>query len=76
MVEKLILPFSLLADVEGEVIRRYGVWHEEEEIAQPAVFVIDEGGVIRYAYVGRSFADRPSDETVWQAIQEASETPS
>jgi peroxiredoxin len=44
MVEKLILPFSLLADVEGEVIRRYGIWDEKGEISRPAIFVIDRPG--------------------------------
>ena len=59
MAEKLILPFPLLADPEGEVIRRYGVWDEEGKIARPAIFVLDRDGIVRYAYVGEDFADRP-----------------
>jgi len=71
MVEKLILPFSLLADVEGEVIRRYGIWDDEGQIARPAIFVIDPSGIVRYSYVGEDFADRPGDEFVHHALAAA-----
>jgi peroxiredoxin len=68
MVEKLVLPFSLLADEEGEVIRRYGVWDEKGQISRPATFVIDEGGTVRYTYVGEDFADRPGDQPIHDAL--------
>ncbi len=71
MVEKLILPFSLLADVDGEVIRRYGVWDEKGQISRPAIFVIDQTGTVRYAYVGEDFADRPGDQPVHDAMSSA-----
>jgi peroxiredoxin len=68
MIEKLLLPFSLLSDPEGEVSRRYGVWDEEGQIARPAIFVLDRVGVVRYAYVGQDFADRPGDDEVHAAL--------
>jgi peroxiredoxin len=71
MVEKLILPFSLLADVDGEVIKRYGIWDEKGEISRPAIFVIDQTGTVRYAYVGEDFADRPGDQQVYEAMNAA-----
>ena len=71
MVDKLLLPFSLLADPEGEVIRRYGVWDEEARIARPAIVVVDPANVIRYAYVGADFADRPGDDPIFDALREA-----
>ena len=71
MVEKLILPFSLLADVEGEVIRRYGIWDEKGEISRPAIFVIDRDATVSYAYVGEDFADRPGDQQVYDAMNAA-----
>jgi len=71
MVDKLMLPFSLLADVEGEASRAYGVWDEQGQIARPAIFVVDGSGVVRYAYVGEDFADRPGDELVQAALREA-----
>jgi peroxiredoxin len=68
MVEKLILPFSLLADPDGAAARSYGVWDDEQQIAVPTMFVIDAGGVVRYAYVGQDFADRPGDDEVFAAL--------
>jgi peroxiredoxin len=71
MAEKLILPFSLLADEAGEVIRRYDVWDEEGQISRPATFVIYEGGAVRYKYVGEDFADRPRDQPIYDALNDS-----
>jgi peroxiredoxin len=47
------LQFPLLADFEpkGAVARRYGVYRRQEGIAERAVFVLDDQGVIRWSYV-------------------------
>lgn len=47
------LHFPLLADFEpkGEVARRYGVYRGAEGVAERALFVIDDSGVIRWSYV-------------------------
>jgi peroxiredoxin len=68
MIEKLILPFSLLSDPDGAASRSYGVWDEEGQIAVPAIFVVDAECVVRYAYVGQDFADRPGDDEVVAAL--------
>lgn len=68
MIEKLILPFSLLSDPEGVAMRRYGVWDDEGRIARPAIVVADGDGIVRYAYVGADFADRPGDDEVFAAL--------
>jgi glutaredoxin-dependent peroxiredoxin len=70
MIEKLLLPFSLLSDSEGDVSRRYGVWDEDGQIARPAIFVLDHSGLVRYVYVGEDFADRPGDREVHAAVRE------
>ena len=75
MIEKLLLPFSLLSDPDGEVISPYGVWDEEGQIARPAIFVIDGAHAVRYAYVGDDFADRPGDEPMLEALAAAAEGP-
>jgi len=43
----------LLADFEpkGEVARDYGVYRAKEGVSERALFVIDEEGVVRWAYV-------------------------
>jgi peroxiredoxin len=71
MIDKLILPFDLLSDPEGSVIRQYDVWDEGGRIARPAMFVVDRVGVIRDHYVGRDFADRPDDHFLFQALERA-----
>jgi peroxiredoxin len=68
LIEKLILPYSLLSDPDGEVIKRCGVWDEEGRIARPAIFAIDRAGIVRYVYVGQDFADRPGDDEVEAAL--------
>ncbi len=71
LIDKLILPYSLLSDPEGDVIKRYGVWDEEGQIARPAIFALDREGVVRYVYVGQDFADRPGDDVVFAALEAA-----
>jgi hypothetical protein len=68
MVEKLLLPFPLLSDPRGELIRRFGLWDEEEGVAVPSIIVVDRSAEIRYLYRGSDFADRPGDEEVFAAL--------
>src|SRR5215210_4728787 len=68
MVGKLLLPFPLLSDPRGELIKRYGLWDEEEGVAAPSILVVDRSGEIRYLYTGSDFADRPGDEEVFAAL--------
>ncbi len=56
--------FSLLSDFNKVVIRQYGVFNEDmiglKGIAKRAVFVIDRGGIVRYAEIlddARNFPD-------------------
>jgi len=44
------------------------VLHPRENLARPAVFIIDKRGVVRYVHVGRNFRDRPSLQQVMQAL--------
>ncbi len=49
MVDKLLLPFPLLSDPEGRVIRDWGVWNDADGgLAKPAIFAIrrDVGGLV------------------------------
>jgi hypothetical protein len=71
MVEKLGLPFSLLSDPRGELARRCDLWNDKEGVAVPAIVVVDQGGIVRYLYKGDDFADRPGDEEVFDALDEA-----
>jgi len=68
MVGKLMLPFPLLSDPRGELIRSLGLWDEEEGVAVPSILVVDRSGEIRYLYTGGDFADRPGDEEVFATL--------
>ena len=57
---KLSITFPLLADPGLKTALAYGVAMEGEEIAVPAVFIIDQSKHIRFEHVGESVVDRPS----------------
>lgn len=70
MVEKLLLPFPLLSDPEGRVIKEWGVWSDGEGgIAQPAIFALRRDGSIAWRYVGIDFADRPTDDELFASLR-------
>jgi peroxiredoxin Q/BCP len=70
MVDKLLLPFPLLSDPEGRVIKDWGVWtNGEGGIAKPSIFAIRSDGSIAWEYVGRDFADRPTDDELFNSLR-------
>jgi len=70
MVEKLLLPFPLLSDPEGRVIREWDVWTDTEGgIARPSIFAVRKNGSIGWAYLGRDFADRPADDELLNSLR-------
>jgi len=70
MVDKLLLPFPLLSDPDGGVIKAWDVWNENDGgIAKPSIFAIRNDGSIGWAYVGRDFADRPTDDEVFESLR-------
>ena len=70
MVEKLLLPFPLLSDPDGEVIKSYRVWMEGDGgIARPSIFAVRADGTVAWEYVGEDYADRPTDDQVFASLQ-------
>ena len=69
MVEKLALPFPILADPGGEqAIKSAGVWNDTGKMAKPAIVVLAPDGREVYRYVGVDFMDRPGDDEVLAAL--------
>ena len=65
MVEKLGLPFPLLSDPRGDLIKLLGLWNDEEGVSEPAIVALDGSGTVRYLYSGGTdFADRPQEESL------------
>ncbi len=69
MVEKLDLPFTLLSDPRGDLIKTLGLWNEKEGVSEPAIVVLDGSGEVRYAYSGGGdFSDRPPNEILFELL--------
>jgi len=55
------LPFKVLLDVNQDVVR---VLKIDGDLAHPTSFIIDQDGVVRFQYIGRSLSDRPKSATL------------
>jgi AhpC/TSA family len=65
MVDKLDLPFHLLSDPRGELIKHCDLWNDEEGVSEPAIVALDRSGTIQYLYSGGTdFAARPQEESL------------
>lgn len=69
------IEFDLISDMSGDVIQKYGLEIDIEElglyaIANRAVFVLDETGTVTYRWV----ADDPTNEPHYEELLEAVNT--
>jgi len=70
MVDKLLLPFPLLSDPEGRVIRDWGVWNDADGgLAKPAIFAIRRDGSVGWSFTASDFADRPTDDELFNSLR-------
>lgn len=69
-----VVSFPFLLDEDRKVTKDYGVYHrfgkDAFNIARPATFLIDKGGVARFAYVGIDQRDRAPIEAVLHVLKE------
>ena len=73
-LEKHPISFPFLLDEHRDATKAYGLHHafgaDAVNIARPATFVIDRGGVVRYLYRGDNQNERaPIDEVLKAAEQ-------
>jgi len=72
-IEETGLPFDVLIDERGSVVRAYGVWHRfgfiVRSVARPAVFLIDPDSTIRASWVGENQTEFPSTDVILAACQ-------
>jgi peroxiredoxin len=79
--EQLDLPFPLLSDLNREVVRDYGVMYTPEQrhregyygISKRAVFVLDQSGTVRYAWITDDALVTPNVEDVLAAVARVSD---
>jgi peroxiredoxin len=56
--------FPVLADPQGTVVRRYGVYNLlNDGVAAPATLIV-QNGIIQWRHVGENIADRPSTQDI------------
>jgi hypothetical protein len=73
MAEKLDLPLPFLRDPKGELIKRVGLWSEEDGVSMPAVVLLDKSGAVRYLYSGGTdFTDRPTRNSLLEILDRVS----
>lgn len=72
------ISFPFLLDEDRKVTKAYGVYHrigtDAFNIARPATFVVDPGGVIRFIHVGKDQHDRADINQVITAFKQLSTT--
>ncbi|MEM7261066.1 MAG: redoxin family protein [Planctomycetota bacterium] len=64
--DRLIPDFPVLYDPNLELTRALDI---EDEQALPTTMIIDQAGVVRWAYVGQSIEDRPSAKRVSKELK-------
>jgi peroxiredoxin len=73
------LQFPLLSDADGHVAAAYGARHDELEghrgVARSALFVVDPGGTVRYAWAAADPGDAPDFDAVERAARSADGAP-
>lgn len=69
------LNFPILSDFNRQVVKTYGVYHEDFSgmkgyvAAKRSVFVLDSNGVVRYKWVSENPAVEPPYEEVKKAVE-------
>lgn len=76
------IAYTLLADEKSAIIKAFGVidqrypatsrWHG---LAVPIIFVIDAGGVVTHRFSSRDYRDRPSIDSVLEALRNRARVP-
>ena len=68
--ERLGITFPLLADFnpKGEVARRYGVYREADGMAERALVLIDEQGIVCWSHVSPSPLEIPGANLIFDAL--------
>jgi peroxiredoxin len=65
LVSSYRYPYPVLADADHAVSTSYGVYDLlSDKRAAPSVFIVDESGLVTWAYVGQDANDRPLTQQI------------
>jgi peroxiredoxin len=65
-------PFPVALDIELKAVDALGI---RKDLAKPATYILDKGGHVRFAYVGKSLSDRPSIKVILKQLDTLKEEP-
>ncbi|HET6426193.1 MAG TPA: redoxin domain-containing protein [Planctomycetaceae bacterium] len=60
-----VAPFPMLVDIGLKAVDVLGI---RRDLSKPATYILDEQGAVRFAYVGKSLADRPSVKALLEQL--------
>ena len=63
--EGFVPPFPVVLDVDLAAVKTFRI---EGSLAKPTSMILDADGIVRYAYVGKQPADRPSAKELLAAV--------
>lgn len=73
---ELRLGFTLIPDHRHELLELYDHRERYSQLAvhNPAVYIVDRNGIVRWRYFGQDAGDRPDAATIWRALRAVRET--
>ncbi len=65
LVKSYHYPYPVLADADHAISSAYGIYNLfNDKRATPSVFIVDESGLVTWAYVGRNVNDQPHTQQI------------
>ena len=61
------IPFPILLDIDLSGVDQLGI---RDALAKPSTYIVDRQGRVRFAYVGKTVADRPSIDSVLKQLEQ------
>ena len=70
MVAKAGAGFPVLSDGDTGVVAAYGLYNlRGDNVAAPATFIIDRGGIVRWSRVSANAGDRPTAGEIIEQLE-------
>lgn len=64
LTDKLGLGFPILSDPKAEATRAFGVFDADNEVAWPAIFIIDKDGTVVKRWLADTYSQRVATDDV------------
>lgn len=68
LARKLGVTFPLLSDTSREVTKAYGLHDPPNDIAWPAIYIVDPGGTVTWRSLAEDYKVRPAAEVILEQL--------